>query len=340
VFFLVLLVLWQVGFNPLEVIERAVAHSKHGPRYLVPGLSFHNPFDLISLGLAVTLASVGLPHVLMRFFTVPDSSSARQSGIWAIALVGIFNLLIAFLGFAARMLLGPAQEKAAGSSGNLALPMLAQTLGGGIGSLGGDLLLALLTAVAFTTILAVTAGLVLAAASAVAHDLWSNIFRRPEHEERKVGRWAACVVVGAAILISVIIGDRANVTILATMATSIAASANFPVLLLTLTWRRMNTIGAVVGAMSGLLSALALILLSPAVWPGGAASAPWPLVFPILGSAPLGFLGCWLGSVLSRREPGDDQRFESMQVRALTGLGSEEAPGLEATTRAGTETAK
>ncbi|WP_211901833.1 solute symporter family protein [Saccharopolyspora erythraea] len=326
VVFLVVLVLWQVSFNPLDVISQATQRSTHGAHYLAPGLFFDNPLDLISLGVAVTLASVGLPHVLMRFFTVPDASAARQSGNWAVLLVGVFNVLIVFLGFGARVLLDPSQEKAAGSSGNMALPMLAQELGGGPGSFGGDLLLALITAVAFTTILAVTAGLVLAAASAVAHDLWANVFHRPESEERMVGRIAACVVVGAAMLVAVAVGDTANVTFLATLATSIAASANFPVLLLTLVWKRMNTTGAIVGALFGLASALALILLSPSVWPGGEATAPWPLAFPILLSAPLGFAGCWLGSVLSKREPGDEQRFSNLQLRGLTGIGSEEAP--------------
>ncbi|MBY4127558.1 cation/acetate symporter ActP [Rhodococcus fascians] len=320
---LVILVLIKVDPNPIAVINMAAANTPVGDAFLGTGGNFTNPWNLISMGVAVTLSAVGLPHVLMRFFTVPDAVQARKSAVWAVGLIGVFNVLIAFLGLSARAVLGTDGIETAGPGGNLALPALAQYLGGGQ-TFGGDLVLALLAAVAFATILAVTAGLVLNGSSAVAHDLWTNLLGRNESEERAVGRAAAIVLVAISVAITLVIGSAQNVTFLAVVATSIAASANFPVLLLTLTWSRMKTAGAIVGALAGLISALVLIGLSPAVWPGGAASAPFPLSYPILISLPLGFLGCVVGSLLSK-DADDPVRFARLKVRALTGLGAEKA---------------
>ncbi|WP_028920998.1 solute symporter family protein [Pseudonocardia acaciae] len=315
---LVVLVLIRVGPNPLAVVHQAVGQSPAGEAFLGPGLTFRNPWNLLSMAVAVTLSSVGLPHVLMRFFTVPDAREARRSGVWAVGLIGGFNLLICFLGLAARAVLGEGGAREAGQGGNLALPALARWLGGGQHTVGGDLLLALVAAVGFATILAVTAGLVLSASSAVAHDLWTNLLRRGEHEEPGVGRVAAVVVVAISVAATLVVGAGKNVTFLATLATATAASANFPVLLLTMVWRRMTTPGAITGALTGLVSAVVLIVLGPSVWPGGEAAAPFPLAFPVLVSVPLGFLGCWLGSVLGREKP-DRSAFEKVKVRALVG---------------------
>ncbi|WP_413805766.1 cation acetate symporter [Streptomyces sp. OE57] len=320
VLLLTVLVLVRIDGNPLDVISQAISQSPHGDGYLTPGLTFKTPLDLWSMAIAVTFSAVGLPHVLMRFFTVPDARQARRSGVWAVGLIGGFNVLIAFLGLSARAALGEEGEKAAGTGGNLALPELAQWLGGG-DTFFGDILLALVAAVGFATILAVMAGLVLAASGAIAHDLWSTLQETSDKQEKRVGQVAAVVLVAIALGVTLAIGGGQNVTFIATLATSTAASSTFPVLLLTLTWRRMTTSGAVVGALTGLISALTLIFLGPSAWPGGAESAPFPLAFPVLISIPLGFLGCVLGSLLGRERP-DEKAFARVQVGALTGIGT------------------
>ncbi|MQA07862.1 MAG: cation acetate symporter [Pseudonocardiaceae bacterium] len=315
---LTIFVLVRVDPNPIAVVELAVDNSPKGDAFLGPGLTFSGPGELLSMAVAVTLSAVGLPHVLMRFFTVPDARQARRSGVWAVGLIGAFNLLIAFLGLSARAVLGEEDAAAAGEGGNLALPALAERLGGGEGTVGGDLLLAMVAAVGFATILAVTAGLVLSASSAVAHDLWSNLLRRDEREEPRVGRVAAVVVVLIAVLTTLTVGSSQNVTFLATLATATAASANFPVLFLSMVWSRMTTRGAITGALTGLISAVVLIFLGPSLWPGGPESAPFPFAFPVLVSVPLGFLGCYLGSVWSSDQV-DPRAFARVKVRSLIG---------------------
>lgn len=314
---LVVLVLVRIDVNPLGVVRQAVSQSPHGSDFLTPGLTFHRPIDLWSMAAAVTLSAVGLPHVLMRFFTVPDARQARRSGVWAVGLIGGFNVAIAFLGLAARAALGTDGEGPAGAGGNLALPELARWLGGG-DTFFGDILLALVAAIGFATILAVMAGLVMAASGAVAHDLWSGLLRREERQEKRVGQISAVVLVAVALGATLAIGSGQNVTFIATLATSTAASSTFPVLLLTLTWRRMTTTGAIVGAITGLVSALTLIVLGPSAWPGGPESAPFPLAFPVLVSVPLGFLGCVVGSLLGRERP-DAAAFERLRAHALIG---------------------
>ncbi|MEE4023380.1 cation acetate symporter [Gordonia sp. PKS22-38] len=324
---LVLLVLIRIDPNPLNIIESAVAQSSYLDEYLATGNSFGGAWNIVSMAVAVTLSAVGLPHVLMRFFTVPDAVQARSSAIWAISLIGGFNVLIAFLGIAARAALGTGGEEVAGKGGNLALPALTVWLGGGEG-FAADLLLALVVAISIATLLAVASGLVLSASSAVAHDLWAKSFHRPEREEITVGRVAAVALVLITVGVTLVIGSAQNVTFLATLATATAASSNFPVLIMTMLWRRMRTLGAVVGALSGLVTSLVLIVTGPLVWPSLAplvsdslsTTAPFPLAFPILFSVPAGFLGCVIGSYLSREKP-DELAFDEMQVRALTGAG-------------------
>ena len=217
------------------------------------------------------LGTAGLPHILMRFFTVPDSKAARSSVVYAIFIIGTFYVLTTFVGFGARALLGEGGVAAAGAGGNLAAPNLAQFLGGGEGTFGGDLFLAIVAAVAFATILAVVAGLVLSASGAVAHDIWSNVIRKgheSEHEEVLVARIAAASIGAIAIAIAIIGGEGLNVSFMVGLAFAVAASANFPALLLALTWRRFNTAGAVTGVLFGVVSAIVLVVISPKVWPG------------------------------------------------------------------------
>ena len=238
---LVVLVLIRIDPNPLNIVQQAIDNSTYGSEYLSSGNSFHGPWNIMSMAVAVTLSAVGLPHVLMRFFTVPDAVEARKSAVWAISLIGGFNVLIAFLGISARAALGTDGEAIAGKGGNLALPALSVWLGGGDG-FAGDLLLALVVAVSIATLLAVSAGLVLSASSAVAHDLWAKTLRRPEREEMTVGRIAAVVLVVVTVCVTLVIGGTQNVTFLATLATATAASANFPVLIMTLLWHRCSRI--------------------------------------------------------------------------------------------------
>ena len=192
------------------------------------------------------LGTAGLPHILMRFFTVPDAKAARTSVVWAMFLIGFFYLLTTFIGFGARAFLGEEGVEAAGKGGNLAAPNLAQFLGGGEGTFGGDLFLAVIAGIAFATILAVVAGLVLSASGAVAHDIWSSMIRKhkdSEDEEVIVARIAAVAIGIIAIIIAVIGGSGLNVSFMVGLAFAVAASANFPALLLALTWRRFNTAG-------------------------------------------------------------------------------------------------
>ena len=265
-------VLGKVGFNPIELFNRADENTTAESTFsLGPGTFLASPIDTVSLGLALVLGTAGLPHILMRFFTVPNAKAARSSVVWAMFLIGFFYLLTTFIGFGARAFLGEAGVAAAGTGGNLAAPNLAEFLGGGAGTFGGDLFLAVIAGVAFATILAVVAGLVLSASAAVSHDVWSNIIRKgkdSEHEEVVVAKIAALAIGGIAILVAVIGGSGLNVSFMVGLAFAVAASANFPALLMALTWRRFNTVGAVTGVLFGVISSIALVIMSPKVWPG------------------------------------------------------------------------
>jgi cation/acetate symporter len=252
-------------------------------------------------------------------------------------LIGAFYLMTTFLGFGARAILGKAGEKAAGEGGNLALPNLAQSLGGS--GAGGDLALAIVAAVAFATILAVVAGLVISASGAVAHDVWSNIVRSgkdSEKEEVWVAKIAAVAIGAIAIGIAIIGGSGLNVSFMVGLAFAVAASALFPALLLALVWRRFNTSGSVTGVLFGVISSIALVIISPTVWPGpdseGGAFGFYDLANPGIVSVPLGFIGCWLGTMLSRERKAE-RTFDELFVRSETGLGAEAATGLTLTGR-------
>jgi len=335
-----LFVLAEVGFNPIELFNDARDASPEGDNYLKPGLFLDTPLDTVSLGLALVLGTAGLPHILMRFFTVPDAKAARSSVVWAVVLIGAFYIMTTFLGFGARAVLGTGGEEAAGDGGNLAAPLLAEELGGGAGTFGGDLFLAIIAAVAFATILAVVAGLVISASGAVAHDVWSNIVRKgrdSEKEEVHVARIAAVSIGVIAILIAVIGGSGLNISFMVGLAFAVAASANFPALLLALSWRRFNTTGAVAGVLVGVFSSILLVIISPGVWPGpdseGGAFSFYDLANPGIISIPLGFLACYLGTVLSKEETKAERGFDELYVRSETGLGAEVGTGRGLTGR-------
>lgn len=318
-------ILAQVGWNPINLFDRAAAAHPLELGYLTPGASGRTPMNTISIALAFIVGTAALPHILMRFFTVPDAGTARRSGAWALGITGTFFFLTSIIGFGARALLGSEGEKAAGPGGNLAAPLLAEHLGGGPDTLGGDLFMAFVSAVAFATILAVVAGLVLSASGAAAHDLWANVIRRGQVSERqqtRVARLSAGAIGLLAVLVTLAAGPDFNVAFLVGLALSVAASANFPALVLALSWRGFTTAGAVIGIAVGLLSSATLIALSPVVWPGGPEAAPYPLDYPTPISIPLGFLACWLGSKLGRQDDGE-RTFTELTVRAATGLGAE-----------------
>ena len=236
-----------------------------GQRFLEPGLFLKDPIDQISLGMALVFGTAGLPHILMRFFTVPNAQEARKSVVWAMAIIGGFYVLTLFLGFGAAMHVGPETIGGIDKGGNMAAPLLAQYLGGGENALLGNFMLAFVAAVAFATIVAVVAGLVLASASAIAHDLYVNVIKEgnaTQHQQIKAARIASIGVGIVAIIIGMLAKGQ-NVAHLVGMAFAVAASSNLPAIFLTLYWKKCNTTGVVMGMLIGAGSAILLVLISP-----------------------------------------------------------------------------
>lgn len=338
------LVLAKFGFNISELLGAAAQKSGKGDAFLNPGLKYGlsttSKIDFISLGIALVLGTAGLPHILIRFYTVPTARDARTSVQWAIGLIGAFYLMTLVLGFGAAALVatGPGSEIAA-SKGNLASPLLAQAVGGGEGSTGGAVLLALISAVAFATILAVVAGLTLTSASSVAHDLYASVFKKgtaSEKDEIKVARITAFVIGGISIALA-IPAQKLNIAFLVALAFAVAASANLPSLIYNLFWRRFNTRGATWSIYGGLISSVGLVIFSPVVSGKGLVDGvnqsllptsidiSWfPLENPGIVSIPLGFLFGYLGSI-SSRDPEAEAAYDELEVRSLTGAGAEAA---------------
>ncbi|MGO2520371.1 MAG: solute symporter family protein [Microbacterium sp.] len=323
------------GFNFNTLLEAAVANSPSGEAILAPGLKYGaNPLDFISLGLALVLGTAGLPHVLMRFYTVPTAKEARRSVVWAIWLIGGFYLLTLVLGYGAGALVGPEVIANAPGGVNSAAPLLAAKL-------GGPLLLGFISAVAFATILAVVAGLTITAAASFAHDIYANIIKKNKKNadgsdvvsdpngEVKVAR-RTVVVIGILAIIGGIGAQGQNIAFLVALAFAVAASANLPTILYSLFWRRFNTRGAVWSMYGGLGSAILLIVLSPVFSGSETAMIPtidiaiWPLSNPGIVSIPLGFILGWLGTITSRTAESRELAAE-MEVRSLTGFGAEKA---------------
>jgi cation/acetate symporter len=337
------LVLAKFNFNISDMLGSAADNSGKGSAFLEPGLKYGvtttSKIDFISLGLALVLGTAGLPHILIRFYTVPTARQARKSVLWAIGLIGSFYLMTLVLGFgAAALVKGDAKDQIASSGGNLASPLLAEAVGGGTGSTGGAVLLALISAVAFATILAVVAGLTLTSASSVAHDLYANVWKRgevSENEEVKVARIAAFAI-GAVAIALAIPAQKLNIAFLVALAFAVAASANLPALLYNLFWKRFNTRGAVWSIYGGLISSVALVIFSPVVSGKGvdptgknlsllptSVDISWfPLENPGIVSIPLGFFFGWLGTVLTK-ERDSEERYVELDVRAMTGAGAE-----------------
>jgi cation/acetate symporter len=290
--------------------------------FLQPGLRFKPPYgalDLISLSLALIFGTAGLPHILVRFYTVPDAKTARISVVWAMVLIGSFYIMTTFLGFGAATIVGRDTIAANGGT-NMSAPLLAQTL-------GGDVFFAFVAAIAFATILAVVAGLTISASASFAHDFYTNVLYHGKEqnpgEEVRVARITAFVVGAVAIAIAILLGPTANVAFLVALAFAVAASANLPVIIFSLFWKRFNTAGAVGGLATGLAASILLILIGPSFLK---ADAIFPLENPGIVSIPLGFLGAVVGTLLTR-EPAAEEKFAELLVRANTGLGAEKAGG-------------
>lgn len=316
------------GFNLSSLLGAAVETSNN-PNVLNPGLQYGktetSKLDFMSLGLALVLGTAALPHVLMRFYTVPTAKEARKSVVWSIWLIGLFYLFTLVLGYGAAALVGADTIKAAPGGVNSAAPLLAFYL-------GGPLLLGFISAVAFATILAVVAGLTITAAASFAHDIYASVIAKGKADadtEVKVAR-RTVVVIGVMAILGGIFANGQNVAFLVALAFAVAASANLPTIIYSLFWRRFTTQGAVWSMYGGLASAIILIVLSPVVSGAktsmipGANFAVFPLSNPGIVSIPLAFLLGWLGTVLDKNLEDRSKQAE-MEVRSLTGVGAEKA---------------
>src|SRR5918998_964287 len=331
------LVLAQFGFNLSELLGTAAERSGKGAAFLEPGQLYGRDLtgkiDFLSLGLALVLGTAGLPHILIRFYTTPTAQAARKSVLWAIGLIGSFYLMTLVLGFGAAALVDTGQgSQVRTTAGNAASPLLAEAVGGGDGTLGGSILLAVIAAVAFATILAVVAGLTLTSASSVAHDLYANVFKKgraTERQELVVVRIAAFVI-GAIAIALAIPAQRLNIAFLVALAFAVAGSANLPALLFNLFWRRFNTMGATFSIYGGLICAVVLVFFSPVVSGTPTSLAPdvdfawFPLRNPGIVSIPFGFLCGIVGTLISKDTSSQD-RYDELEVRSLTGAGAEKA---------------
>lgn len=315
------------GFSFTALLEAAVANPENanGDAILAPGLQYGaNPLDFVSLALALVLGTAGLPHVLMRFYTVPTAKEARKSVVWAIWLIGVFYLFTLVLGFGAAALVGPETIAAAPGGQNSAAPLVALAL-------GGPLLLGFISAVAFATILAVVAGLTITASASYAHDIYNSVIKKGKatpKQEVKVAKITTLVIGGVAILGGIGVQGQ-NIAFLVALAFAVAASANLPTILFSLFWSKFTTRGAVWSMVGGLSAAILLIAFSPvvsgnetAMLGDGVNFAIFPLKNPGIVSIPLGFFLGWVGSVT---DPGTESKklAAEMEVRELTGFGAE-----------------
>ena len=350
--FMAIMVLAQYGFSPEALFAKAVEvktaiatnagkapddAAKIGLSVMAPGGFIKDPISAISFGMALMFGTAGLPHILMRFFTVPDAKEARKSVLWATTWIGYFYILIFIIGFGAITLVLTNPElsdvakgviKGGAGTANMAAVLVAKTV-------GGDVFYGFISAVAFATILAVVAGLTLSGASAVSHDLYATVFKHGKAnsaDELKVSRITTLVLGVVAVALGIAF-EKQNIAFMVSLAFAVAASANFPVLFLSMLWKGCTTRGAVIGGFLGLISSVGLTIVSPSVWeatlgyPKG--SAWFPYTSPALFSMTIGFVGVWLFSVLdtSARAKAEKSSFDAQQVRSETGLGAAGASG-------------
>ena len=348
--FMAFMVLLKYGFSPEALFRHAVevksqiavnggatadAAAKTGLAIMGPGGFIKDPISAISFGMALMFGTAGLPHVLMRFFTVPNAKEARKSVAWATTWIGYFYVLIFIIGFGAitLVLTDPALAdttkgviKGGAGTANMAAVLVAEVV-------GGDVFFGFISAVAFATILAVVAGLTLSGASAVSHDLYATVFKNGNADsasELKVSRITTLALGVIAVLLGIMF-EKQNIAFMVSLAFAIAASANFPVLFLSIMWKNMTTKGAVIGGFLGLISSVLLTIVSPSVWeavlgnPKG--SALFPYTSPALFSMTIGFVGIWLFSILDNSKQAAIERaaFPAQQIRSETGLGAAKA---------------
>ncbi len=318
-FVISMIVFAKFNFSFTQMYEHMKTATPLGEAFLNPGVKYKNGIDTISMNIALVLGTAGLPHILIRFFTVKDAPTARKSVVYATWLIGAFYVMTIFLGFGAAAFVGNEAIVSANAAGNMAAPLLAQAL-------GGDLLMAFVAAVAFATILAVVAGLVLSGASAFAHDFYSHIIKKGNVSEKEQMKAARIASVGVAIvsIALALFAQKMNVAFLVSLAFCVAASANLPVIIFTIFWKKFNTAGAVSGMIIGLLTALALVVVGPNVFdPSGKAIIDAePLIRltnPAIISVPVGFLAAFLGTIISRRKE-DPAKFDEVVVKANTGI--------------------
>lgn len=314
---LVILTLARFGFD--YGVLFAAASQKYGEAFLQPGGLVSSPLDAVSLGLALMFGTAGLPHILMRFYTVPNAKEARRSVFWATGFIGYFYILTFTIGFGAAVLVGREMIAGIDGGGNMAAPLLAEVL-------GGSVFLGFLAAVAFATILAVVAGLTLAGASALSHDIYVGVVRKGSSAEREEVRVAkvATLLLGVLAMVLGIVFKGQNVAFMVGLAFAVAASANFPALLLSILWRGLTTRGAVAGMAAGLGLATGLIVLSPTVWVAllGYPEPIFPFSNPGLVSMPGAFLVAIVVSLLAPEETAQ-QKFYEEKLRTYVGIGAE-----------------
>lgn len=335
--FMAFMVLMSVGFSPERMFSQAVEIHEKGTAIMAPGSLASNPIDAVSLGLALMFGTAGLPHILMRFFTVPDAAEARKSVLVATGFIGYFYILTFIIGFGGIMLVtkdnphffaevvkdGKSVVEMIGGSNMTAIHLAEQV--------GGNLFLGFISAVAFATILAVVAGLTLSGASAISHDIYAEVIKKGQAshtEELKVSR----ITVVALGFVAVVLGiafEQQNIAFMVGLAFAVAASANFPILLLSMFWGGLTTKGAVAGGFAGLLSAIVLIVLGPTVWVDVMhnEAAIFPFKNPAIFSIPLAFIIAYVVSVTDKspRAAVDKDGFDAQYVRSLTGIGAAKA---------------
>jgi cation/acetate symporter len=329
-----LLVLIPFGFDINAFIAKAIAVSPKHDAIMLPGPQVANPISAISFGMALMFGTAGLPHILMRFFTVGNAKEARKSVFWATTFIGYFYILTFVIGFGAIIMVGPAPIY------HVAGDIKGALLGGGnmpaihlAHAVGGDLMKGFIAAVAFATILAVVSGLTLSGASAVSHDLYASVLRKGKVDEAAEIRASrvTTVILGIVAILLGILFEKINVAFMVLLAFGIAASANFPVLLLSMLWSGLTTRGAVLGGFVGLASAVVLTIVSPGIWeavllyPKG--SAFFQYTSPVIFTMPLAFFCCWIFSITdgSRAGAAEKKAFVAQYVRSQTGIGAEGA---------------
>ncbi|MCB1653590.1 MAG: cation acetate symporter [Pseudomonadales bacterium] len=328
--FLCFMVLKSVGFSSDQLIDRVVQAYPGGLAVLAPSKLISNPIDAISLGVSLIFGMVGMPHILIRFFTVKNGAAARQSAFYATCIIAYFYTLIAVIGAGAAIFvignpqfLEPGSQTLVGGSNMAALHLGA--------FFGGELLLGFISAVAFATILAVVAGLTISGASAVSHDIYTHLFPRKENTPKRelmIFRGACITLIVVALLLSQLVQNM-NISFLAGLVFAVAASTNFPMLILSIFWRGLTTRGVVAACVCGLVSSVGLLVLGPAIWVNvlGHETAIFPYSNPALFSMSLAFIAAWVASITDRSPSGhvERARFDAQHYRSLTGINANNA---------------